>query len=339
MKNKKLSISFFSIIISINLLFSACSTTKVNETSKQNNKNVEQEQKVEKTIKKEKPKEIPTMKESLEKLCSDEFKGRLVGSEGNIKAEKYISNIFKDIRLEPLFKDSYYQKYTQKVRDFENNNPDKIKEIASNNVVGVIKGKDSSKTVVLSAHFDHLGIEDNKIIKGALDNASGTVLLMDIAKKLKEKSINSPFKMDIIIAAFNGEERGLKGSKAFVEKVKPMYKNLYNINIDCVGGKESGNITFYGDSKVSKDLSNALTETFKKSNVKLAIGEQRLLGSDNKSFEEAGFANVFIRQENITQFIHRPEDTPDKIDYDKLKDLSKVLCDFILQNDAVIFNK
>ncbi|MBX4265470.1 M28 family peptidase [Clostridium estertheticum] len=60
-------------------------------------------------------------------------------------------------------------------------------------VVGVIKGKDSKKVVIISAHFDHLGIIKGKIMRGALDNASGVSSLIKIANVLKEKSKGKPF--------------------------------------------------------------------------------------------------------------------------------------------------
>ncbi|GAE02660.1 peptidase M28 [Clostridium botulinum B str. Osaka05] len=74
-----------------------------------------------------------------------------------------------------------------------------------NNVVGIIKGKDSKKAVVISAHPDHIGYQDGKIIRGGLDNTSDMSALIKIDNNLKEK----PFDMDIVICAFNGEEEGL----------------------------------------------------------------------------------------------------------------------------------
>ena len=101
---------------------------------------------------------IPTTDEIINTLCSDEFGGRLVGSEGNKKAENYIAEIFKDLNLEPLFDESYYQTYSQEIN--ENNGlvgDSKGKYIEVNNIVGVIKGCDHTNAVVISAHFDHIG--------------------------------------------------------------------------------------------------------------------------------------------------------------------------------------
>lgn len=71
--------------------------------------------------------------------------------------------------------------------------------VQANNIVGAIKGKDSSKALVLSAHFDHIGNIDNKIFKGVIDNASGTSLLLDLSKKLKEHYSENPPEHDIVI--------------------------------------------------------------------------------------------------------------------------------------------
>jgi Zn-dependent M28 family amino/carboxypeptidase len=174
-------------------------------------------------------------------LASNEFEGRYVGSKGNEKAGQYISKVFKDIGLKPLLGKNYYVEYSQLVYKYygEIYKNDTGTNKTLNNVVGVIKGKDSKKAVVVSAHFDHLGYVNGKLIRGALDNASGVSALIKIANGLQAKSKEKPFDEDIIFCAFNGEEEGLAGSRAFVEQItsKKLYDNIYNINIDSIGAK------------------------------------------------------------------------------------------------------
>lgn len=148
-------------------------------------------------------------KEIVNTLCSDELEGILIGSKGNERTRKYVSKILKDIGLTLLFVESYYEKYSQDSIKTYGSCEDSKKGII-NNVVGVIRREDSKKAVVISAHFDHIGYQDGKIIRRALDNAYGISALIKIANTLIEKSKEKPFDMDIIICAFNGEEEGLK---------------------------------------------------------------------------------------------------------------------------------
>lgn len=272
----------------------------------------------------------------MDTLCSDEFQGRLSGSEGNKKAGEYLEKTFKDIGLEPYFDGSYYQNYYQGVMSTYGGDGSDTKLKMVNNVAGVIKGKDSTKAVVVSAHFDHIGYKDGKIIRGALDNASGVSALIKIAHTLKEKSKEKSFDADIIFCAFNGEEIGLRGSNAFVSQINGIYYSMYNINIDCIGSKGEGKLALKNISKVSNKLYDALKASFKKNNINFA--DKAVFGSsDHIRFENARVPNVCIAQENIEKSIHRPTDTPDILDYEQIDKIAKALSDFIVQNNGVLF--
>ncbi|MGO5066479.1 M20/M25/M40 family metallo-hydrolase [Clostridium sporogenes] len=285
--------------------------------------------------------EFTTTKEVVNKLCSDEFEGRLTGSKGNKKAGEYVSKIFKDIGLSPLFDDSYYQKYYQSIIiDSKENDKISNKLILANNVVGVIKGKDSKKAVVISAHFDHAGYEDGKLIRGALDNASGVSALIKIANDLQEKSKGKPFDMDIVICAFNGEEEGSAGSRAFVNEItsKSLYDNLYNINIDCIGSKKAGKLALKNKSKVSDKLYASMKNTLKKNNIEFADTEVKG-ASDHGSFEFENIPNFFFVQENIEDLVHKPTDTPDTLNYEQIDKIANAVVDFVTTNNGVTFQE
>ncbi len=195
------SILKLSVIIAIVITISSCSFIKKTEKLA--------EYKIQSTVNKQEVQQTnfskyPTIEETINKLCSDEFEGRRTFSKGNEQAGEYIADIFKNIGLEPMSGESYFQKYTQSEpasKDYAAIS----KEVS--NIVGYIKGKDSGKAVVISAHFDSLGIKEGNINRGALDNASGVAALIEIAKKLKEISTGKPFESNIIFCAFNGEEQ------------------------------------------------------------------------------------------------------------------------------------
>ncbi|WP_258280734.1 M28 family peptidase [Clostridium sp. CM027] len=322
-----------SVILAMVLTFSSCSSPEVSQNSKTTTGNHGQSVQVSQV---QTPVKIPTIKETVATLCSDEFQGRLTGSKGNEKTGEYIVKTFKDIGLDPFFDDSYYQKYYLGVNSSYRGGENNIKLKMVNNVVGVIKGKKSENAVVISAHFDHLGYVDGTIIRGALDNASGVSALIEVAHKLKEKSKAKPFDTDIIFCAFNGEEVGLKGSQAFVNAVTSTNYNFYNINIDCVGAKKGGKLALKNKNELSNKLYGAVKTAFKKDNIGFADTVVHGL-SDHVNFQSMGIPSVFIAQENVENLVHKPTDTPDTLDYGQIDKIANAISDFIGANDGVIF--
>lgn len=277
---------------------------------------------------------VPDSRTIVETICSDEFGGRLVGSEGNKKAEEYLTDIIKNLKLEPLFNDKYCEPYNQEVSKtygfVQNDDVSENKEI--HNLAGVIKGCDNSKAIVISAHFDHIGYQDGEIIKGALDDASGVATVIKIADSLKKKSEEKLFSRDIIITLFNGEETAQQGSKAFINDIKGKYANLYNINIDCVGGKNAGKISLNNKSEISDKLTSAMKQVFGNNNMEYSDVKLKGATGDHKSFEKAGLANIFIGQDNLKPYIHNSTDNPDTLDYDEIDKIANVICNFIQEN-------
>jgi hypothetical protein len=187
--------------------------------------------------------------------------------------------------------------------------PFDIRKTTLNNVVGLIKGKDSkAPPVVISGHFDHLGSDlSGKVYGGALDNASGISFVLEFCKYIKSLGIPD---RDILFIAFNAEEFGCLGSEHFVEKYSSILQGAKVYNFDMIGssavplsimgGKEDSNKT---------DFVRSITSTFNKSGV-----------SYNYLFEDASDHEAF-RKHNIdaitfcdsdTSKIHTPED---KIEY------------------------
>lgn len=325
-----------SVIVILVINFTGCSENNTLDNGKNNDNN---------EVATETKMESLNTEEIIKTLCSDEFSGRLVGSEGNEKAEKYIFNIYQSIGLEPLFEDSYYQTYTQKVLrqsklDFDTNtNDNNVYEKQVNNLIGVIEGLDKSKAVVISAHLDHIGNEGNTIFRGALDDASGVATVINIAENLKKESIKKPFNTNIIIAIFNSEEFLSYGSKYFVNSIKEQYKDIYNINIDCVGGKEAGNISLNNKSKISDKLTQSIKDTFNICNMKFSNSYLTGINGDDKSFESAKIPNIYIGQEKIKEYVHKETDIPSTLNYSEIEKLANVICEFVKNNDNENFKE
>lgn len=141
-----------------------------------------------------------------------------------------------------------------------------LREINSNNVVAKIEGSDptlKNEYVVYSAHWDHLGLDPklqgDQIFNGALDNASGTAALLEIAKAFTK--LATPPKRSVLFLAVTAEEKGLLGAKYYATNpLYPLNKTLANINMDGVNqwGKTK-DITMVGDD--NSTLIDLLRET------------------------------------------------------------------------------
>lgn len=202
------------------------------------------------------------------------------------------------------------------------------------NIVGILPGKNHKKALVLSAHFDHVGWAGDTIFYGAVDNASGTAVLLNLAERLSNYSKKYPFKTDIIFAAFNGEEYRLSGSNAFVKDIKERYEELYNINLDCVGKKGGGVIALDQNKEVNGKLIEAIKTHL--NNKGIPFDDVYAGSSDSKSFNVEGFSAITIGQMKVDG-IHTINDTVETIDYEYLLRLSDAIYDFVIANNGMMY--
>jgi hypothetical protein len=201
------------------------------------------------------------------------------------------------------------------------------------NVIGLIRGRNpGAECIVVSAHHDHDGRDGKEIYYGAVDNASGTVAIMEIAS-LMNQAVQKGFrpKRTIVFASFTGEERGLLGSYFYVDHpVIPINKTRAIMNIDMMGRVD----TLYSGRKadstyayilVKDSLNIGLRNALYKANetVKLNLDkhyelpqfeQRRIRGSDQFPFYKKGVP--FLRIDcGFAIDYHQPTDTPDKINY------------------------
>lgn len=208
--------------------------------------------------------------ERVKFLSLDSLEGRRTGEKGGLIARDYVVNQFKKYGIAPLLSD-YVQPFT-----FEGRRNKKTYKAA--NVVGLIKGSEKPDTyIVISAHYDHVGINKGEIYNGADDDASGTSALFAIAEYFKN---NSP-KHSVIIAAFDAEELGLQGAKFFLEASTLSKEQIaLNINLDMVGRNDNNELYVVG-TNLYKQLQPAITDLELPKNFKLLIGHDGLDGKQN----------------------------------------------------------
>ncbi len=172
------------------------------------------------------PKQVLT---DIEVLSSDVYKGRKTGTKENQMAADYIISRYKQIGLAP-YKSSYRQPFTFKARQGE--------EVKGTNIIGTIPGK-KKDVIVISAHYDHIGIIKELIYNGADDNASGIGGLLAMASYFKK---NMP-EHTLIFAAFDAEESGLQGAKAFVASPTTDLKSIkINFNMDMISHSDKNEL-------------------------------------------------------------------------------------------------
>lgn len=196
-----------------------------------------------------------------------------------------------------------------------------VKNFKANNVIGVLKASSpTDKCLVISGHLDHLGPDpDGVYFPGALDNASGTASVIEIARGLKSQTVKPD--INIVFIAFSGEEEMLYGSQYYVRH--PLYplKNTKNINLDMVGAKSPlpMSIAVAGLNR-GENNSNELAEEFR------GVAEDmksKCLVIDEDASDHSPFALYGAPAVTIIDFekviYHVPEDTIKNIGVDNLK--------------------
>ena len=143
------------------------------------------------------------------------------------------------------------------------------------NVLGFIEGSDpelKSEIIVITAHYDHIGIIDGKIHNGADDNATGTSALLEVAaafQRAKEQGID--FKRSVLFFPNSAEEKGLLGSYYYVENPEfPIENTIACLNVDMIGRmddfhpNDSNYVYLIGSDKLSTELHNISEKSNKK---------------------------------------------------------------------------
>jgi hypothetical protein len=268
---------------------------------------------------------IERMLETIRSLSADTLEGRGLGTEGLDRAAEYIAMKFKEVGLRPAGDrgDSYFQIWKGQGKDLGRN-------VILKNVIGTIPGqKRSGESVVVGAHYDHLGLgwpdvrrgNEGKIHHGADDNASGVAVLIELARVL-----NQSMKPDrtLVFVAFTGEESGKKGSKYYVanDKTYPVEQCIGMINLDTVGRLEKKKLLILGAGS-AREWDHIFRGAGFVTGVEIESVSEELDSSDQKSFQEAGVPAVQLFSGPHLDY-HRPTDTKDKIDPDGLVKVASV---------------
>jgi hypothetical protein len=217
------------------------------------------------------------------------------------------------------------------------------KEVESENVVAVIKGSEKpDEYVIISAHLDHVGVNnEGEIYNGADDDGSGTVGLLEIAEAFKKAADDGHGpKRSVVFLHVTGEEKGLLGSKYYADHnpIFPLSQTVADLNIDMIGRidpnrkGERNYIYLIGSDKLSTELHNLSEEVNKKyMNIELdyTFNDENdpnrfYYRSDHYNFAKNNIPIIFYFNGTHADY-HQPGDTPDKINYDLLENRTRLV--------------
>lgn len=288
---------------------------------------------------------VARLTEDVAILASDAFEGRATGTEGEKRAAEYIANRFREVKLSPKGDSLWFQDFTFRphppVRKHGEGDSTRlamgpVKSITGRNVIGVLD-RGADHWIVIGAHYDHLGMGDENslavgesaIHNGADDNASGVSALIELASRFAEVNTNH----NLLFISFSGEEKGLIGSKHFVENTTiPFEQVSCMLNMDMVGRMNSERALAVYGTGTSPFWSEAIASSNSDS-LQLLFHESGVGPSDHTSFYLADkpVLHFFTGQH---EDYHKPTDDAEKLNLEGLVDVINFVERIILKIDA-----
>lgn len=238
-------------------------------------------------------------------LTSDSLEGRKFGTPSGFAAAEYVAARFAEAGLETYGEGGYLHPFEAGMQGY--------------NVIGVLRGNDpelKDEWLILGAHFDHLGRRGTAIYHGADDNASGTAVLIETARNLAAR--RGELRRSVMFVAFDGEEAGLLGSRYLTGNLPEGEVKLV-ASLDMVGWlraskrlRIAGVATLDDGKKIFGNVDGGGEWLKLKKFDTFIMG-----GSDHDPFGSMGIPALHISTGMRSPY-HKPEDTPDKIDYEGL---------------------
>lgn len=236
-------------------------------------------------------------------LAADSMEGRAAGTPGGARARAWLLARLRTLGIAPL-----------------SNELTQAFPLARGgegvNLIGVVRGTTApERYLVLSAHYDHVGVQGGQVYNGADDNASGVAAVLALAERLRAR----PPGHSVIVALFDAEEGGLRGARAFVANPPvPKASLLLNINLDMVGHSEAGELYAAGTSHTPR-LRPPLDSLAARAPITLRFGHDQGGGqddwttqSDHAAFHAAGIPFVYFGVEDHKDY-HKPTDDPETL--------------------------
>jgi len=251
--------------------------------------------------------------EDVRILAADDMQGRDTGSEGGAKARAYIIDRLEALGVAPPAM-GREQPWEMQGRTREG-----PKTFNGVNVIGVIPGtRVRDRYIVVTAHYDHVGVNDGQIFNGADDNASGVATMLALAAELKREAPDH----SVLIVALDGEERGLLGARHFVEAPPvPLESVAMNLNFDMTARAETDGKLWVTGTYQHPNLRPLLEPLPANGAVSFAFGKDTPQDTGADNWVEASDHGAFHRAQvpflyfgvNYHPDYHRPSDDFERI--------------------------
>lgn len=273
-------------------------------------------------------------------LADPALEGRLASSPGGRRARAWIESAFRSIGLQPVATSGYVQPFSFTLRRLSGivlPGPFRREYRDAANVVGRLDGADPALSpIVVSAHYDHLGVVDGVVYPGADDNASGVAAMLAVARFMKDRTHRHP----LVFAAFDAEELELRGARAFVRSVGAGY--ALNVNLDMLSRSARREIYVAGTHHTPRlrPIVEALQATtpatirFGHDRPELGPDDWTML-SDHGAFHQARVPFVYFGVEDHEDY-HKPSDTFDRIDRKFFADVTALVVDAVVALDRAL---
>jgi Zn-dependent M28 family amino/carboxypeptidase len=269
----------------------------------------------------------PGMIASVAVLAHDSLEGRRVGTPGGEKARTFLLREFQQRGLEPVA--------GQRTQSFEFAGRGGGTPTRGVNVMGIVRGTaQPERYIVVSAHYDHLGVRNGQVYNGADDDASGTAAVLALGKWIHDH----PQRHSFIFVAFDGEESGLRGARAFVANPPvPLDRVLMNVNLDMVSRSPKDELFAVG-TKAYPFLAPYVEEASRLSKVKLLVGHEGpglppgddwTDSSDHGPFNDAHIPFIYLGVEDHPGY-HQPSDDVQDITRDFYVEAMETALDLLL---------
>ncbi len=267
------------------------------------------------------------LKKHVHILASDSLNGRGTGSEGEKMARAYIESEFQKINLAKAGTEGYTQSFSFKCGVHGTG-----AQGQAANVVAYLDNK-APFTIILGAHYDHLGLGENgssldanpqgKIHNGADDNASGVAGLLELARYFQANKKKE--KYNFLFIAFSGEELGLYGSKYFSEHPSIDLKKVnYMINMDMIGRLDPATKSLAISGTGTSPVWETELKNITKGSLSIKTDSAGVGPSDHTSFYLKNIPVLHFFTGSHSDY-HKPSDDFDKINYTGEKEVLELI--------------
>lgn len=291
-------------------------------------------------------------KQWLNELASPAYQGRASGTAGGLLAQAFIVQQMQQIGLTPVGSQGFLQPYSNtaaptklsqsEAKAASSEHSDASQQTGVANILGMIVGTDHQQPwLVITAHYDHLGMHEGRIFHGADDNASGVATMLALAAYFKKH----PPKHSILFAALDQEEVGMWGAQALLDYLPKITQHpiKLNINLDMLSRDTEQQLFAVGAFHYPA-IKPLIRQVQQQTPVRLIAGHDKpwwLAGnipdwtyaSDHGHFHRRGIPFIYFGVPDHPDY-HQPTDTADRVSTDFYQQVSETVLRFVLAVDA-----